>query len=63
VSISSAPLPNTNSSRDVVVCRPFPSDARTSEVAMRSVPSSWFASVDLPTPEEPMSATVRPRCK
>jgi hypothetical protein len=48
-------------SRTVVVCWPLPSASRTACVAMLSDPLSVFTSVDLPTPDDPTSATVCPR--
>src|SRR5438093_1939604 len=48
------------SCRRVVVCRPCPSSSRISRVAATSAPASRFSSVDLPTPDEPTKATVRP---
>jgi hypothetical protein len=47
----------------VVVCRPRESAGRTPAVACRSSPSRRFAIVDFPAPEDPRSATVRPRPK
>ena len=74
VSISSAPLPGSRlSARRVVVCRPRSSFARTARVgaasgasarapaAAAASPRSALRSDDLPTPDEPSSAYVRPR--
>ena len=46
----------------MVVCRPRPS-ARRSPVAISSSPARALTSDDLPTPDEPSAATVRPRAK
>ena len=60
VSIATPPFGSTTSSRAVVVCRPFPS-SRTSPVDNAKVPApKAFVSVDLPAPEGPIIATVRP---
>ena len=52
----------STSSRAVVVWRPRWSPSRTAPVSCTSAPTSWFTSVDLPTPDAPMSATVRLPC-
>ena len=59
VSISRAPAGSGTSSRCVVVCRPRPF-ALISRVTSSSRPASRLTSVDLPTPDEPSSAIVRP---
>lgn len=59
VSISQPPASVRCSDREVVVWRPRASSSRMPPVA-RSVPQSAFASVDLPVPDMPISATVRP---
>ena len=63
VSISAPPPGSGMSSRCVVVCRPRLSDSRTSAVRRRSSPSRQFTSDDLPTPDDPSSATVRPSAR
>ena len=60
VSRTSPPPGSSTSCRCVVVCRPSPSSSRISRVASSSSPASVFTSVDLPTPDEPSSAIVRP---
>ena len=50
------------SSRAVVVWRPRWSFSRTSPIACTAAPTSPFTSLDLPTPDAPMSATVRSAC-
>ena len=64
VSMIRPPSGRTISSRCVVVCRPRPSRRRTCAVRCRSRPSRRLMMVDLPTPEEPIRAPVRPggRC-
>ncbi len=59
VSSTTPPSGSGTSSRCEVVCRPRPS-SRTSFVASTSSPTSALTSVDLPTPEDPRSAAVRP---
>ena len=54
------PLGRNTSSRCVVVCRPFESDARMSLVFCTSRPTSRLMMVLFPTPEEPSSAPVLP---
>lgn len=44
--------------RCVVVWRPLESDSRIAAVSCTARPASVFTSVDLPTPDEPSSATV-----
>ncbi len=56
--LPSAPPPKRCISRTVVVCMPLPSLSRTACVAMLSDPLSVLTSVDLPTPDDPTSATV-----
>ncbi len=65
VSRTSPPPGSSTSWRCVVVWRPSPSSSRIVCVASSSSPASVFTSVDLPTPEEPSSAIVRPgaRCE
>ena len=58
VSMSSAPPGSSTRCRAVVVWRPLPSTSLISAVFSRSWPSSRLTSVDLPTPDDPMSATV-----
>ncbi len=60
VSIKSAPLPSTISSRWVVVWRPRASLSRTSPVRWVARPTSALTSVDLPTPDIPIKASVFP---
>ena len=60
MSTSTPPSGRSTSSRAVVVWRPRWSVARTSPVACTSAPTSAFTSVDFPTPDAPISATVRP---
>src|SRR5258708_5739112 len=60
VSINNAPPGKTNSSREVVVCRPRLSLSRTGRTSCTASPSSRFTIVDLPTPEEPSSTNVFP---
>ena len=60
VSSSQPPRGRRCISRTVVVCRPVSSPARIAWVAMLSDPRRLLTSVDLPTPEEPSSATVSP---
>ena len=59
VSRSTAPEGSGTSSRWDVVCRPRP-PALVSAVARTSRPAKRFTSVDLPTPDEPSRAIVRP---
>ena len=61
VSTSTPPSGSGTSSRAVVVWRPRWSVERTAPVACTSAPTSRFTSVDLPTPDAPISATVTPR--
>ena len=63
VSIRMPPPGSSSSWRPVVVCRPRLSDSRTSRVRRRSSPSSALAIDDLPTPDDPSSAAVRPRAE
>ena len=58
VSITIAPEGSITSSRLVVVWRPFPLHSWISCVACHSSPMSVLSKVDLPTPDEPMKATV-----
>ena len=60
VSTTSPPPGSRTSWRCLVVCRPSPSCSRIVCVASSSSPASVFTSVDLPTPDEPSSAIVRP---
>ena len=60
VSSTSPPSGSSTSWRWVVVWRPSPSSSRISWVASSSSPANVFTSVDLPTPDEPSSAIVRP---
>ena len=60
VSTTSPPPGSRTSWRCRVVCRPSPSCSRIVCVASSSSPASVFTSVDLPTPDEPSSAIVRP---
>ena len=60
VSTTSPPPGSRTSWRCRVVWRPSPSCSRIVCVASSSSPASVFTSVDLPTPEEPSSAIVRP---
>ncbi len=62
VSITRPPPGSSTSWRRVVAWRPRPS-ARTSRVSRTSSPSKRLTSVDLPTPDEPRSATVLPGCR
>jgi hypothetical protein len=59
-STSSAPPGRSSSFRSVVVCRPVSSSARMGAVRCSARPASALTSVDLPTPEDPRSASVRP---
>ena len=54
------PRGSTNSSRPIVVWRPRSSSSRTSRTSWRSSPRSALVMVDLPTPDDPSSATVAP---
>ena len=49
--------------RDVVVCLPRLSCARTAPVSCTCAPSSVLVSVDLPAPDEPSITRVRPRSR
>ena len=63
VSITQPPPAMAWSERDVVVWRPLASDSRTPPVCCGSScadPASVLTSVDLPTPDEPTTATVWP---
>src|SRR3954471_6346533 len=60
VSTSRPPPGSTCSSRAVVACRPRPSPSRTSRVPATVRPASALARLDLPTPEGPTMAAVRP---
>src|SRR4051794_9297597 len=60
VSTSRPPPGSRCSSRAVVVCRPRPSPARTSRAAATVRPASALARLDLPTPDGPTMAAVRP---
>src|SRR3954466_11357194 len=58
---TSRPAPGSRySSRAVVVCRPRPSPSRTSRVGATVRPARALARLDLPTPEGPPMAAVRP---
>ena len=61
VSTSQPPAGRRCSARPEVVWRPLSSSSRMPCVAIRSEPVSVLTSVDLPTPDEPTSATVWPR--
>jgi len=60
VSITRAPPGSENIWRWVVVCRPRSSETRTAAVRWASRSSKRLTSVDLPAPDEPTSASVRP---
>ena len=60
VSTSQPPEGSRWSVRPVVVCRPLASSSRMPRVAICSAPVSVLISVDLPTPDDPTSATVWP---
>ncbi len=60
VSSRTPPPGSGTSSRVTVVWRPLPSPTRTSRVACRCSPSRALMSVDLPTPDGPIRATVFP---
>ena len=63
VSITQPPPAMAWIEREVVVWRPLASLSRTLPVSCGSScddPASVLTSVDLPTPEEPTNATVRP---
>ncbi len=58
--VDSQPPPGSDtSSRAVVVCRPRWSLSRTSPISWVARPTSAFTSRDFPTPDAPISATVR----
>src|SRR5437899_3609006 len=63
VSISNAPPGKTNSSREVVVCRPRLWLSRTGRTSCTVCPSSRFAIVDFPTPDDPSNTNVCPGLK
>src|ERR1019366_6164045 len=63
VSIRAPPAGSSMSSRWLVVWRPRLSDSRTSAVRRRSSPIRRFTSDDLPTPDDPTSASVRPTAR
>ena len=56
--MSSAPFRSAWSWRCLVVCRPRPS-FRSSPTGISSRPASELTSVDLPTPDDPISTIVR----
>ena len=58
VSITQAPPGRRCSERDVVVCLPRLSCARTAPVSCTAAPSSVLVKVDLPAPDEPSSTSV-----
>jgi hypothetical protein len=60
VSITSAPEGVRRRSRWVVVWRLLCTAAEIAEVTLCAVPRRRLMRVDLPTPEEPRKATVRP---
>ena len=59
VSTSTPPPGSRTSSRAVVVWRPRWSPSRTGPVSCTSAPTSRLTSVDLPTPDAPINASVR----
>ena len=61
VSTSNPPPGRRTSSRLTVVWRPLASPERTSPVSRTSSPTRALTSVDLPAPDSPSRATVRPR--